>query len=160
MKMGFACVGLFNPKTPSNVGSVMRAAHAFGVSMVTHTGQRYRKASTDTCGGVKQVPLIQVADIFDAIPFDCVPIAVEIVEGAVPLETFNHPPRAIYIFGPEDGSLPEKVTRRCAHVVSLPSRVCLNLAATVNVVLYDRVAKMRTGFVPESFSRRPARRAS
>jgi tRNA(Leu) C34 or U34 (ribose-2'-O)-methylase TrmL len=47
----------------------------------------------------------------------------------------------MYIFGPEDGSLPQSVVDQCEHVVFIPTTGCMNLAATVNVVLYDRLAK-------------------
>lgn len=30
----------------------------------------------------------------------------------------------------------------CRDVVYVPSRFCMNLAATANVILYDRMAKM------------------
>jgi len=71
----------------------------------------------------------------------CVPVAVELVEGAKPLTEYKHPARAFYIFGPEDGTLKKKITDFCDDVVYIPTEGCMNLAATVNVVLYDRLAK-------------------
>ncbi len=38
------------------------------------------------------------------------------------------------------------------HVVYVPTRHCMNLAATVNVVLYDRLSK---GGAFDNFSERP-----
>ncbi len=149
---GYACVGLFNPKTPPNIASVLRAAYAFDVAGVFISGTRYKRHGADTCCAHRHLPLVEVDDLLSVIPFDCVPIAIEIVEGAKPLETFPHPPSAYYLFGPEDGNLPDKVIARCRDVVRLPSRVCLNLAATVNVVLYDRAAK-RGGHEPAKMSR-------
>lgn len=52
-----------------------------------------------------------------------------------------HPDRALYIFGPEDGSLDKEIRDWCEDVVYIPTTGCMNLAATVNVVLYDRMAK-------------------
>lgn len=49
--------------------------------------------------------------------------------------------RALYIFGPEDGSLDKEIRDWCEDVVYIPTTGCMNLAATVNVVLYDRLAK-------------------
>ena len=43
---GFAAIGLVQPKTPINVGHVLRAAHCFGAASVAYTGQRYSKAPT------------------------------------------------------------------------------------------------------------------
>ncbi len=118
----------------------MRAAGCFGAAMITVEGKRYSKVPTDTMHAVKRVPLLNNEDLLANIPYDCVPIAIEITEDATPLQEFTHPPRGFYIFGPEDGSLPKRITDRCAHVLKIPSG-CLNLAAAVNVVLYDRVAK-------------------
>ncbi|MFH7439550.1 TrmH family RNA methyltransferase, partial [Pseudomonas syringae pv. tagetis] len=52
-----------------------------------------------------------------------------------------HPDRALYIFGPEDGSLDQEIPDWCEDVVYIPTEGCMNLAATVNVVLYHRMAK-------------------
>ena len=54
---------------------------------------------------------------------------------------FIHPEQAYYIFGPEDGSLKSEILDRCDHVVYIPTIGCMNLAATVHVVLYDRMSK-------------------
>ena len=58
-----------------------------------------------------------------------------------PLIHFQHPEQAYYIFGPEDGSLSQTILDASDHVVYIPTIGCMNLAATVNVVLYDRLAK-------------------
>jgi tRNA(Leu) C34 or U34 (ribose-2'-O)-methylase TrmL len=47
------------------------------------------------------------------------------------------------VFGPEDGHVPKGVRGACHRFVTIPSDGCLNLAAAVNVVLYDRMAKAR-----------------
>ena len=57
------------------------------------------------------------------------------------LVTFEHPEDALYVFGPEDGGLPRPVRLLCHRFVFLPTHHCLNLAAAVNVVLYDRRLK-------------------
>lgn len=79
--------------------------------------------------------------MLDALPFDCVPVAVELIRDRCPLERYVHPHSAFYVFGPEDGSVSKAVLDRCRDVVFIPSNLCLNLAASVNVVLYDRAAK-------------------
>ncbi len=45
------------------------------------------------------------------------------------------------MFGPEDGTLGDDVLSWCRDVIYVPTRYCMNLAATVNVVLYDRMQK-------------------
>jgi tRNA(Leu) C34 or U34 (ribose-2'-O)-methylase TrmL len=79
------------------------------------------------------------------VPYDCVPIAVDLIEGATPLPDFEHPERAFYVFGPEDGTLGKPVLSKCKETIYVPAgRACMNLAATVNVILYDRLIKGRT----------------
>lgn len=46
-----------------------------------------------------------------------------------------------YCFGPEDGSLSQSFLQQCDEAVFMPTIGSLNLAASVNVLLYDRVAK-------------------
>jgi tRNA(Leu) C34 or U34 (ribose-2'-O)-methylase TrmL len=77
--------------------------------------------------------------------YGLIPIAIERRQAAEPLDTFPHPERALYIFGPEDGSISPGVLRVCHRFVVIPTvhPVPLNLAAAVNVVLYDRLAKER-----------------
>ena len=137
---GFACVGLHMPKNNLNIGGVLRASQIFGVSMVAVAGTRYRKAPTDTMKAHRHIPLLCVEGLHAVIPFDCIPVAVERLVGAVPLPEYRHPTRAFYIFGPEDGTLGRKVTDWCRDTIYIPAG-CLNLAACVNVVLYDRLAK-------------------
>jgi tRNA(Leu) C34 or U34 (ribose-2'-O)-methylase TrmL len=57
------------------------------------------------------------------------------------LPAFQHPDKVLYIFGPEDGTLNQRLIDRADAVVYVPTTGCMNLAATVNVVLYDRMAK-------------------
>lgn len=140
---GFAAIGLDYPKNPINVGHVLRAAQCFDVKAVFTSGRRYRRASTDTLNSTGALPLVDgVADLRDVIPHGCVPVAVDLVAGAKPLPTYCHPERAFYVFGPEDGTLGHRVLSWCREVLYVPAG-CLNLAACVNVVLYDRLVKRR-----------------
>lgn len=138
---GYAAVGLHMPKTPLNVGSVLRAAHCYGAALVAQTGRRYHSATTDTMKAYRHLPLLQVDDLFAVVPHDCVPVAVDLLEDARPLPSYIHPERAFYIFGPEDGTLGRAIVERCRDRVYVPTAFCMNLAAAVNVVLYDRYAK-------------------
>ena len=70
------------------------------------------------------------------------PVCVEIVPGAVPLNLFEHPEGdTVYVFGPEDSGVSRGLRVMCHHFVVIPGSACLNLAASTNVVLYDRWAK-------------------
>lgn len=138
---GYACIGLDNPKTPANVGSVMRAATCYGAAMVAVAGSRGVRSCTDTTASHRHRPLLRVDDLRSVVPFDCVPVAVDLVDGARSLPEYTHPERAFYVFGAEDATLGDRVLSWCRDVVYVPTNQCMNLAACVNVVLYDRACK-------------------
>jgi tRNA(Leu) C34 or U34 (ribose-2'-O)-methylase TrmL len=138
---GFAAIGLDNPKTACNVGSALRAAGCYRAAMLAVTGRRYGRMPTDTQKAYRHLPMLQVEDLRLVVPYDCVPVAVDLIEGAIPLHAYRHPERAFYVFGAEDATLGERVRSWCRDVVYVPTSYCMNLAATVNVILYDRQAK-------------------
>lgn len=144
MKKSTVKIGLTDPKSPTNVGAVMRAAGCYQVDEVCYTGVRYAKAAkhhTDTKNAMNKIPLTSMNDWVTDIPASLPIVCVELAEGATPLPEFQHPTDAIYVFGPEDGSIDQKVIDRATAVVYVPTIGCMNLAASVNVVLYDRLAK-------------------
>ncbi len=124
-----------------NIGSALWAVGVYGASMLAISGKRYKKHGADTMKHYRHLPLLQVDDLREVIPYDCVPVAVDLVEGAAPLPEYKHPERAFYIFGAEDATLGERVLSYCRDKVFIPMEGCMNLAATVNVVLYDRMCK-------------------
>ena len=135
---------LFNPKSPQNMGSILRAAGCYSVASVFYTGERYARAkgfATDTKDAGLKIPVTNISNIQECVHQEQCIVVVELVEGATPLPNFEHPDNALYIFGPEDGTLPQDVIYQSHHVVYIPTKGCMNLAATVNVVLYDRMAK-------------------
>lgn len=141
---GFSAIGLVNPKTPANIGSVLRAGACYDVSLIVLGGPRPQHLSnlaTDTVKAWRHIPHVLMLDVFDAVPYDCVPVAVDMIQGATSLPAYTHPERAFYIFGAEDATLGRAVTDRCRDVIYIPTNGCMNLAASVNVVLYDRLAK-------------------
>ncbi|KKD59551.1 23S rRNA methyltransferase [Grimontia sp. AD028] len=149
-------IGLFNPKSPTNVGGVMRAAGCYQADSVVYTGTRYDRAAkfyTDTQDAMETIPLTNVECLVDDLPSDMKVVCVELAVGATPLPHFEHPEKAIYIFGPEDHSLPQAVADKADHVVYVPTIGCMNLAATVNVVLYDRLSKAETSLAGDDLIR-------
>lgn len=143
-RSGFASIGLDNAKTPANVGSVIRAAHCYGVASIAISGERitgkHVEAATNTMNSHRHIPVYR-GDLRDLIPFGAVPVAVDLVEGAESLVDFVHPRSAFYIFGAEDNTLGKRILDWCPRRVMVPTTGCMNLAAAVNVVLYDRMAK-------------------
>lgn len=142
-------IGLVNPKTPVNVGGIMRASGCYGVDGVFYTGRRYELAArsgavqyhVDTKDAGERIPLIGVTSLLAAIPADTQLICVDLVVGATPLPDFVHPVKAFYVFGPEDGTIGQEIIDKADAVVYVPTVGCMNLAASVNVLLYDRLAK-------------------
>jgi len=149
VKKTSASIGLINPKGPTNVGAVLRSADCFRADAIFYTGTRYANAAkfhTDTQGASKRVSLTGVDSLIDAVSEETKIVCVELVEGATSLPEFEHPENAFYIFGAEDGSIPQKVIDQADEVVYIPTVGCLNLAQTVNIVLYDRTAKSDLSF--------------
>lgn len=138
-------LAIINPKSPENMGSILRAAGCYQAQSIRYTGERYARAKafyTDTKNAHLDIPVSQVSKIFDLEnDKDLTKVAVELVEGATALPLFVHPDNALYVFGPEDGSIEQDVIDQCDQVVYIPTTGCMNLAATVNVLLYDRLAK-------------------
>lgn len=141
MMRGYAAIGLDNPKDSYNIGSALRACGVYGAAFLAASGKRIGSGLTDTMKHYRHLPYFRVDDLQSIIPYDCVPIAVDILPGAIPLPEYKHPERAFYIFGAEDATLGERVTSWCRDTVYIPTDGCMNLAATVNVILYDRMMK-------------------
>lgn len=139
---GILGIGLSRPKNPINVGAVLRAAGIYDAELVATSGRRHDPtAPTNTHRADKGMPFFPGLDsVFDALPYNCAPVAVEYRDDAEPLPLYKHPPRAFYIFGAEDQTLGPDITERCRDTVYIPAGIH-NLAAAVNVVLYDRRAK-------------------
>jgi tRNA(Leu) C34 or U34 (ribose-2'-O)-methylase TrmL len=141
-------VVLIDPKYPHNVGAALRACSCWGIGQLWWTGDRVsvdvprgeRLPREERMKGYRFVTMIRDDRVFDR--FDAAtPVAVEIRPASESLATFEHPEDALYVFGPEDGSLPKPIRLLCHRFVVIPTHHCLNLAAAVNVVLYDRRLK-------------------
>lgn len=144
MALAQAVIGLVNPKSPSNVGAVLRAAGCYGVATIYYTGTRFERASQyqlDTKNRSDTIVLAGVVSLLAQRQTEQKLVCVELAEGAIPLPEFVHPEQALYVFGPEDGSIEQNLIDAADAVVYIPTVGCMNLAATVNVLLYDRMAK-------------------
>jgi len=157
MKKEHVVIGLTDPKSPSNVGAVMRAAGCYQADEVRYTGVRYARAAkfhTDTKAVSRIIPLNAVETLIgNLLPGQKI-VCVDLVEGAIPLPEFTHPDNAVYIFGPEDGTIAQEVINSADAVVYVPTIGCMNLAASVNVLLYDRLAKSKHALIGDELIKR------
>jgi tRNA(Leu) C34 or U34 (ribose-2'-O)-methylase TrmL len=85
-------IALVDPKYPHNAGAAVRAASCYGVRQVWFSGDRVR------LDGAKRQRL---------------PREERMRRNAESLIDFEHPEHALYVFGPEDGSLDRAVLTRC-----------------------------------------------
>lgn len=144
---GYFGIGIDRCKTPANIGSLLRSAHAFDADFAFTVGKRgcgsYRRQATDTTNASGHLPFVEYADIdvfMAARPRGCQLVAVE-VDGDRLLGEFKHPERAVYVLGPEDGNVHKDLRALAQHTVRIPTTHCLNVAVTAAIVMHDRVAK-------------------
>lgn len=140
-KRGYCVVALNNPKYQCNVGAVLRAAHTLHANMVVLKNARFKDTKEDTTKAYNHIPILRTSDLQTMIPYNCIPIAVDLVEGATNIMDFIHPERGYYIFGAEDGTLGKSITSWCKHKIVVPTKHCMNLGVAVSIVLYDRMLK-------------------
>lgn len=133
--VGPVCVCLWGVKDPGNVGTVLRAAQAFGVSSVAlgpETADPYGvKAVRASMGAVFGVPLARVASL-DELPAPRIALAARV--GAV----LRGPRAGTVVVGAERAGVPEEVLMACeerAHIEIATES--LNAAMAATVALYE-----------------------
>lgn len=140
---------MINTKYVHNVASAIRAASCFDVSRLVWTGPRVDPTKLDRLP--REERMKGYKDVvwnhddkdkpFEFFQPDVVPVCIELLENSEPLTTFIHPENAVYVFGPEDGHVPQVIRRFCHRFVNIQANHCLNITAAINVVLHDRKAK-------------------
>ena len=143
---GFCAIGVMHSKTPQNIGTLLRSAHAFGAAFVFTVGQRYSPQCSDTTKAWRHVPLFaftSVDDLRHHLPYSCPLIGVELDESATALPRFAHPETACYLLGAEDRGLTADERAACHRLVQIPGAAyCLNVAVAGSVILYDRLRQI------------------
>jgi len=140
---GFFGIGIYNPKTEVNIGTLWRTAQNLGASFIFTVGKRYQRQKTDTTKAFRHVPLYHYSTLEEfekSIPYNCSVICIEQTKDAIDLPRFSHPERCVYLLGAEDYGLPEDFVD--LHLtVQIPASRCLNVAVAGSIVLYDRLSK-------------------
>jgi tRNA(Leu) C34 or U34 (ribose-2'-O)-methylase TrmL len=141
--LGYLGVGIYNSKRTYNFGALIRAARVFGADFVFSVGHRNPQEQS-SIGIELTLPVFHfnTLELFVAsIPANAQLVCVELTPGATEIRSYQHPSRAVYLFGPEDGTLPASIMRKHDTLI-LPGAIPLNVAMAATVVLYDRLMKM------------------
>ncbi|MFN4090917.1 MAG: RNA methyltransferase [Alphaproteobacteria bacterium] len=143
---GYFGIGAEGISKPMNVGTLFRTAHAFDASFIFTVNAQYARregARADTSDAPGHVPLYSFPDVASMrLPQGCRLVGVELTDDAVELPSFRHPTAAAYVMGPERGSLSPALVARCAFVVKIPMRFCVNLGVAGAIVMYDRLISL------------------
>lgn len=138
---GYFGIGVLNPKTEHNIGTLWRSAFNFGSLFMFTIGKRYKRQSSDTCETWRHLPLYHFLDMVDFQehrPYDCLLIGVEQCEESINIKEYTHPERAIYLLGAEDNGLTKEAIEKCQRVIHIESPRCLNVAVAGSIVMFDR----------------------
>ncbi len=145
MMRGFFGIGVENLSKPHNAGSLYRTAHAFNASFVFAIApelQIRKILQVDTSHTARHVPFYAVETLNELpMPHNAQLVGIELIETAEELPQFIHPERAVYILGPEKGSLNEATIAKCQHIIKIPTKFCVNVGIAGAIVLYDRYQK-------------------
>ena len=100
---GYFGIGAERISKALNLGNLMRSAHGFGASFTFTIGATYQalEARADTSKGAQHLPHYDWAQVSElALPAGCRLVGVELLDEAIDLPSFHHPPRAAYVLGP------------------------------------------------------------
>jgi tRNA(Leu) C34 or U34 (ribose-2'-O)-methylase TrmL len=114
MHRGYFGIGVYQPKTTENIGTLWRSAHNFGADFIFTIGARYKKQPSDTTKAERHIPLYNYIDFEDFrghLPVAEELVFVEQAEKSKSITAFKHPERAIYLLGAKDSGIPEELLR-------------------------------------------------
>jgi len=129
-------VALWHVGDPGNVGTLLRAADAFGAGLALSAGcadPTGPKALRASAGAVFRVPLAR----FDEAPSPRVALVAH--EGD-PLPSLELPPRMTFVLGAEREGLPDDVVAACELRATIPQpgeAESLNVAMAGAIALYE-----------------------
>lgn len=152
---GYFAVGVEGISKSYNLGNLMRTAHAFGASYFFTINDAIEMSAvrgTDTSDSSIHMPFYRHATVADLVlPKDCQLVGIELTDHSIDMPSFRHPLRAAYVLGPEIGSLSPELQARCAHIVKIPAKFCVNVGVAGAIAMYDRMVSLG------KFAERPVR---
>ena len=140
----FFGIGIYQPKTSHNIGTLWRTAHILGASFIYIVGGKYKNQPSDTQKTWSKIPFYKYDDFehfYASLPYSTQLVGLELNSNSQAISTFAHPLRAAYLLGAEDNGLPEQVLNKCHHLIQLPGDTSLNVAVSGSIVIYDRIQK-------------------
>ena len=147
-RLGWFAIGAEGISKPMNLGALMRTGNAFGAaftfSIKAHDKLKFAYKS-DTSKSAQHIPYYSWESMEDAQwPVGATFVGVELTDDAVDLPQFAHPKNAVYILGPEQGSLSPEIQAQCDVIVKIPTKFCINLSLAGALVMYDRRVCLET----------------
>ena len=128
---------------PGNVGTVIRAAHAFGagVALSSRTADLYNpKTVRATMGSIFHAPVARelqtLSFLEEASASGFTPVAAVSQGGESPV--LLSAGKLVIVVGAEGGGLPEEVVSACQRSVTIPALAAsLNAAVAASILLYE-----------------------
>ena len=133
-------IAIENLERDFNMGTIVRSANAFGVRTVHVIGRKqWNKRGAMMTDKYLHVRYHQSIDAFVAATAGRTLVAVDNVEGSVPLATSPLPRDALLIFGAEGPGISAELLQRAASVVAieqLGSTRSLNVGVAAGIAMY------------------------
>ena len=134
-------IAIDNVSRDFNMGTIVRSANAFGVRRIHVIGRRqWNKRGAMMTDKYLHVIYHDSIDSFVEAADGKTIIAVDNVEGSVPLQQTALPEHAILVFGAEGPGIRPELLARAEHVVSIEQRGStrsLNVGVAAGVALYE-----------------------
>ncbi len=140
----FFGIGIYQPKTEHNIGTLWRSAYTLGAAFIFIIDGKYKPQTSDTSKSWSKIPFYRYASFeqfYATLPYSTQLVGIEMSANSQSICTFAHPSRAAYLLGAEDNGLPDLVLEKCHHLIQLPGEVSLNVAVSGSIVIYDRIQK-------------------
>jgi tRNA(Leu) C34 or U34 (ribose-2'-O)-methylase TrmL len=140
----FFGIGVYQPKTAHNIGTLWRTAMILGASFIFIVDGKYKPQTSDTQKTWSKIPFYKYDNFehfYASLPYSTRLVGIEMNSNSQSICTFDHPLRATYLLGAEDNGLPQDVVDRCHMLVQLPGESSLNVAVSGSLVIYDRIQK-------------------
>lgn len=143
---GYFGIGVEGITKPFNVGNLLRTSHAFGASFfftINPVVDLKSMRTSDTSGAFGHIPFYSFEKPEDMVlPDKTSVVGIEFIEDSIELPSFRHPQKAVYILGPEKGSLSDAMLERCDYTIKIPMKFCINVGVAGAIVMYDRLISM------------------